>query len=382
MSYAFTLLGDDAGSAARRGRLQTLHGVIETPTFMPVGTLGTVKGVTPAQLKALGAQVILGNTYHLYLRPGMEVVEALGGLHRMAGWDRPILTDSGGFQVFSLRDRSTIRESGVTFSSHLDGSRHVLTPESAIAIQETLGSDIMMVFDECPPADASAQRVRAAMERTTRWAKRCLEARTRDDNALFGIVQGGVDPQLREVSARAITEIGFDGYALGGLSVGEGRYDMWRSVRHAAPLLPTGSPRYLMGVGTPEDLLFSVGHGIDMFDCVLPTRNARNARVFTFAGDLNLRNAAFRLDDRPISDTCDCYTCTNFSRGYLRHLHKAKELLFSTLTSIHNLGFLIAMMGRLRSAIEDGTFVELRRDLLAKRGCLELLDQVEAEAPR
>jgi queuine tRNA-ribosyltransferase len=366
----FEQLARDPGSEARRGRIHTGHGVIETPVFMPVGTLGTVKSVTPAQLEDMGAEIILGNTYHLYLRPGVEVVEALGGLHRMAGWSRPILTDSGGFQVFSLRDTAKIAEDGVTFRSHLDGSKHLLTPERAIAIQEALGSDIMMAFDECPPADADPARVRRAMERTTRWARRCVDARTREDNALFGIVQGGVNAELRQASAKAITQLPCEGFALGGLSVGETRELTWASVAQAAPLLPASKPRYLMGVGTPEDLLTCVGHGIDMFDCVLPTRNARNARVMTRDGDINLRNARFRLDARPIDADCSCYACTGFSRGYLRHLHKAKEILFATLASIHNLHFLITLMKEAQTAIVAGDYAVFRDDTLHRRAAV------------
>jgi len=365
--FRFTLHGDDRSTSARLGRIETAHGPVETPVFMPVGTLGTVKGLTPAQLEEIGAEIILGNTYHLYLRPGMEVVEALGGLHRMAAWNHPILTDSGGFQVFSLRHRARIEEHGVTFASHIDGSPHLLTPEDAIRIQETLGSDIMMAFDECPPAGASPGHVYRAMERTTRWARRCIDARTREDNALFGIVQGGVDAELRRLSAAALTELPFEGFALGGLSVGEAREATWDSVAAAAPLLPTDKPRYLMGVGTPEDLLVCIGHGVDMFDCVLPTRHARNARLMTPDGDFNLRNARYRLDDRPVHDGCDCYTCTHFSRGYLRHLHKANEVLFNTLASLHNVRYLIALVHGAREAIAAGTYADYQRELLARR---------------
>lgn len=365
--FGFELLAADPGTEARRGRVTTAHGVVETPVFMPVGTLGTVKALTPAQLEELGAEIILGNTYHLYLRPGMEVVEALGGLHRMAGWTRPILTDSGGFQVFSLRDSARVEESGVTFRSHLDGSAHVLSPERAVAIQETLGSDIMMAFDECPPATAPLSVVRAAVERTTRWAKRCIAARTREDNALFGIVQGGIDRALRERSLQDLVDLPFDGLALGGLSVGESRELTWATVAALAPQLPASRPRYLMGVGTAEDLLVCVGHGVDMFDCVLPTRNARNGRVMTPEGDLNLRNNRFRTDDRPIDPACPCYTCRGFSRGYLRHLHKAEEILFSTLASLHNLAYLIELMRGARLAIEAGDYARYRDELLARR---------------
>ena len=365
--FSFEREGQDSRSEARFGRFETVHGTVETPVFMPVGTQGTVKGVTAPQLTDLGAQIILGNTYHLYLRPGMEVVEALGGLHRMMAWDRPILTDSGGFQVYSLRDRSKITEEGVTFQSHIDGTPHHLSPEKAIAIQEGLGSDIMMAFDECPPARADITHVRRAMERTHRWAKRCVEARTRDDNALFGIVQGGVNADLRTESARALTELPFEGFALGGLSVGETPELTYAMVEHATGLLPQDKPRYLMGVGTPEDMLNAIGHGIDMFDCVMPTRNARNGRLYTSRGEINIRNSVHRLDSRPVDDACSCYTCTNFSRGMLRHLNRSKEILFNTLTSIHNLHYYVNLIKDAREAIKGGTFVEWRSEVLARR---------------
>ena len=360
---------------ARRGRLHTAHGPIETPVFMPVGTQGTVKGVTPRQLLELdggtaGPQVILGNTYHLMLRPGLDTVMALGGLHKMAGWERAILTDSGGYQVYSLKDMSKITEQGVRFRSHIDGSYNDLSPERAIAIQEGLGSDIMMAFDECPPAGDGIPRGRviAAMERTHRWARRCIDARSREDNALFGIVQGGVDRDLRQASAEVITALPFDGFAIGGLSVGESRGHMWETARFTAQLLPTSTPRYLMGVGTPEDLLACVGYGVDMFDCVMPTRNARNARVFTSTGDLNLRNAQHTKDDAPIDTTCSCYTCTHFSRGYLRHLDRAKELLFPTLATIHNLHFYLDLMAGARRHIEAGDYGPWAAEVTARRG--------------
>ena len=365
--FSFEVQAVDTATRARAGRMVTPHGVVETPIFMPVGTQGTVKGVTPAQLHELGAEIILGNTYHLMLRPGMEVVEALGGLHRMAGWDRAILTDSGGFQVYSLKDIAKVTEEGVHFRSYFDGSKHWLTPERSVAIQETLGSDIMMAFDHCPPADAPRAQVRAAMERTHRWARRSVDARTRHEGALFGIVQGGVDDALRTESARALMELPFDGYAIGGLSVGEAPPIMYRAVGHTAPKLPEDKPRYLMGVGTPEDLLTAIGHGVDMFDCVMPTRNARNARIFTPRGELNLRNARFRLDDEPLDPGCACYTCQHFSRGYLRHLDRAKEILFSTLASIHNLHYFLTLVRTARARIADGTFRAWRDETLAAR---------------
>ena len=368
MSFRFELLERDQGpTEARIGRFETAHGAVDTPVFMPVGTQGTVKSLTPQHLKELGAEIILGNTYHLYLRPGMEVVSHLGGLHAMSGWQGPILTDSGGFQVFSLRESSSISEEGVLFRSHLDGSKHLLTPEKAISIQETLGSDIMMAFDECPSAEASDQGIRDAVDRTTRWARRCIDARTRDDNALFGIIQGGFNPDERKRSAEALLKLPFEGYAIGGLSIGEGREITRKMVSVSAKLLPMDKPRYLMGVGTPEDLLHSVGAGVDMFDCVLPTRNARNAKLFTSHGDINIRNAAFRMDERPVEPGCTCYTCQNFSRAYLRHLDRAKEILFATLASIHNLHVLINMMRQARAHISEGTFDKWRIEVLTKR---------------
>ncbi len=366
-AFGFEVLATDPTTGARRGRVRTPHGTIETPVFMPVGTQGTVKGVTPAQLVELGAEIILGNTYHLYLRPGTEVVGALGGLHRMAAWDRAILTDSGGFQVYSLRDISKVTEDGVTFASHLDGARHTLTPEKAIAIQETLGSDIMMVFDECPPARAERSRVVAAMERTHRWARRCLDARRREDSALFGIVQGGVDLDLRRHSALTLRELPFEGLAIGGLSVGESADLTYATVAATAPLLPEGKPRYLMGVGTPEDLLTCVGHGVDMFDCVLPTRNARNGRILTSRGDLNIRNHRFRTDEQPLDPGCACYTCRHFSRAYLRHLNRSGEMLFATLATLHNLHYFLDLMARARAHIEEGSFAPWRDEALARR---------------
>lgn len=372
MTTQFDILA--TSGAARRGRLHTCHGVVETPVFMPVGTQGTVKGITPAQLKGMdadteGPQIILGNTYHLMLRPGPETVEILGGLHKMAGWDRAILTDSGGYQVYSLRGISKIKEDGVRFRSHIDGSYHDLSPERAVAVQETLGSDIMMAFDECPPAGADVPKAHVvrAMERTHRWARRCIDARTREDSALFGIVQGGVDETLRATSAKAISALPFDGFAIGGLSVGETRPKMWQTAKFTANLLPQARPRYLMGVGTPEDLLACVSYGVDMFDCVMPTRSARNGRVYTSTGDMNLRNARFRQDPGPIDPACSCYTCTNFSRGYLRHLDKAKEMLFSTLTTIHNLHFYLRLMADARRHIEAGDYESWRTDTVAKR---------------
>ncbi|MEZ4269097.1 MAG: tRNA guanosine(34) transglycosylase Tgt [Myxococcota bacterium] len=354
--FKFEVLNHQPDSPARCGRMHTAHGVVDTPVFMPVGTQGTVKGVTPAQLHEMGAEIVLGNTYHLYLRPGMDVIEAHGGLHPMMGWERPILTDSGGFQVFSLRELSRIGEDGVAFRSHLDGSEHLLTPERAIRIQETLGSDIMMAFDHCPPAMAARELLVSAVDRTTRWARRCLDARTRDDNALFGILQGGVDMELRARSADGLLPLPFDGFAIGGLSVGESREATWATMAETAAFMPADRPRYLMGVGTPEDLLRAVAAGIDMFDCVLPTRNARNGRILTADGDMNIRNSRWRLDTQPIDPDCGCYTCRNFTRAYLRHLDKAGEMLFGILASLHNLQYLLDLMREARVQIQAGSF--------------------------
>ncbi|MGM0578972.1 MAG: tRNA guanosine(34) transglycosylase Tgt [Myxococcota bacterium] len=367
-AFRFELLVDDPHGRARRGRLHTAHGSVETPVFMPVGTAGTVKGMTPVQLRDLGAEIILGNTYHLYLRPGMDVIEKLGGLHRMMGWDGPILTDSGGFQVFSMRDISKVGEDGVTFRSHLDGSKHLLSPEKAIGIQETLGSDVVMAFDQCPPAGAEPRAVREAVERTTRWARRCVDARRREDNALFGIVQGGLDRDLRRKSADDLLALPFEGYAIGGLSVGESREETWAALEWTAEMLPSEQPRYLMGVGTPEDLVMAVRHGVDMFDCVLPTRNARTGRMLVPDGYMNIRNARFRLDDRPIVEGCTCYTCRNFSRAYVRHLDRSREILGSVLATLHNLHFLLDLMRDVRARIEEGTFQSWSDEFLAARG--------------
>ncbi len=342
---------------ARAGVFTTPHGDLLTPLFAPVGTQATVKTLTPAQLEALGASLVLANTYHLYLRPGDELVGELGGLHRFMQWPRPLLTDSGGFQVFSLAQTRKIDDDGVTFKSHIDGSTHRFTPEKSIAIQEHLGADIVMAFDECSdPNDRAYTRI--AMERTHRWAERSLKARSRSDQALFGIIQGGVDPGLRAASARFIASLDTPGLAVGGLSVGESKADMHAMLDVLEPLLPANKPRYLMGVGTPEDLIDGVRRGIDLFDCVLPTRLARHHSAFAPEGRLNLMNAAFARDERPIDETCDCYTCRTFGRAYLRHLIVAKELLGGTLISIHNLRSLIRLMEQIRAYIAEGTFEE------------------------
>jgi queuine tRNA-ribosyltransferase len=346
---------DARSCAARAGMFSTPHGELRTPVFAPVGTQAAVKAVTPRQLESVDATLVLANTYHLYLRPGHELVAELGGLHEFMQWPRPLLTDSGGFQVFSLAPTRTIDDDGATFKSHIDGSTHRLTPEKSIAIQENLGADIIMAFDECSdPRDHEYSRT--AMNRTHAWAERCLRAKTRSDQALFGIIQGGVDPRLREESARFIAALGTPGIAIGGLSVGESKNEMHSALDTVVDALPEARPRYLMGVGTPEDLIDGISRGIDIFDCVLPTRLARHHSVFTPGGRLNLMNAAFARDSRPIDENCDCYTCQTFTRAYLRHLIAAKELLAATLLSIHNLRSLIRLVDSMRAAIVDGSF--------------------------
>jgi queuine tRNA-ribosyltransferase len=337
------------------GRLVTSHGVIETPAFMPVGTQGTVKGMLPRDLREIGCQILLGNTYHLYLRPGHEIVRDLGGLHRFMGWDGPILTDSGGYQVFSLGAMRKISEDGACFQSHLDGSTHLLTPEKAVQIQEALGSDIAMVLDECIPHDASRSYVRDSTERTVRWAERCQRARARKDQMMFGIIQGGMFENLRRWCAREMTPMPFEGFAVGGLGVGEGE-KLLRSVSaFTAALLPEARPRYLMGVGRPEDILAAVRAGFDMFDCVIPTRNGRNGTLFTSRGKISIKRAEFATDPRPLDEDCNCYTCTHFSRAYLRHLFVAGEILASQLNSLHNLYFYHRLMERCRDALRAGS---------------------------
>ncbi len=360
---SFTVTARDSGCAARSGRLETVHGGIETPCFMPVGTRATVKGLTPKQLREeIGAQIVLANTYHLFLRPGHELIRELGGVHRFMGWEGPVLTDSGGFQVFSLSTLRKIEEEGVVFQSPLDGSRHRLTPELSIAIQEALGADIIMAFDECTPWPATEDEARKSLELTARWAERSLAARRRGDNLLFGIIQGSVYPELRQLSLEKTTALEFDGYALGGLSVGEGPETMYGIVREFGPRLPEEKPRYLMGVGTPEDLLDAVASGIDMFDCVMPTRNARNGMYFTSCGRLSIKQARFRTDPGPIDEDCDCYTCRNFSRAYLRHLFVANEILSSVLATIHNLCFYHRLMAGMREAIRAGRMAAFKRE--------------------
>jgi queuine tRNA-ribosyltransferase len=355
---------------ARRGVLRTAHGDIETPVFMPVGTQGVVKALTPRDLEEAGASIILGNTYHLFLRPGDELVARRGGLHRFSGWSKPILTDSGGYQVYSLSGRRKIEEHGVQFRSHLDGSAHVLTPEKAVDIQANLGSDIAMVLDECPALPSTAEVIDKSLEMTARWAQRCrtrfqeLKEKSPDSffQAQFGIVQGGTFPELRAKSAELTVSIGFEGYAIGGLSVGESTDTMYKVVEQTVPLLPAAQPRYLMGVGTPLDIIEAVARGIDMFDCVLPTRNARNGQLLTSEGPLNIKNAQFSEDDGPADPACGCYTCRHFSRAYLRHLYMAGEMTGGTLNTLHNLTFYLDTMRRIREAIAFGRFEDFRQD--------------------
>jgi queuine tRNA-ribosyltransferase len=356
--------------AARLGSLKTVHGTIDTPIFMPVGTQATVKAMTPEELRQVGAQIILANTYHLYIRPGAELVARIGGLHGFMNWQGPILTDSGGFQVYSLGELRKITEEGVRFRSHLDGSSHFIAPEDSIAIQEALGSDIIMCFDECPPYPATYDYVARATELTGRWARRCKEAKRRDDQALFGIVQGGMYPELRAQSAGELREIGFDGYALGGVSVGEEKGLMHEIMAVSAPLLPEEQPRYVMGVGAPEDLIEAIHAGYDMFDCVMPTRNARNGMLFTSFGRINIKGAAYAEDRSPVDPACGCYVCANYSRAYLRHLYRAGEILSARLNTYHNLYYYLSLVGKARAAIAEGRFAEFRRKFYAKRNAL------------
>ncbi|MDR2173483.1 MAG: tRNA guanosine(34) transglycosylase Tgt [Burkholderiales bacterium] len=354
MSFAFDVLHTDA--RARRGRLQLSHGVVETPIFMPVGTYGSVKAMTPDELIDNGAQIILGNTFHLWLRPGLNVIGLHQGLHRFMNWSKPILTDSGGFQVFSLGALRKIREDGVTFSSPINGDRLLLTPEISMDIQRVLNSDIVMAFDECTPYPATREQAATSMALSMRWAQRSKNAfiDSGNPNALFGIVQGGMFEDLRDESLQALTDIGFHGYAIGGLSVGEPKEDMLRMLEHIAPRLPENRPRYLMGVGTPEDVVAGVVAGIDMFDCVMPTRNARNGWLFTRFGNIKIRNARYRTDTAPVDETCECVTCRHYTRAYLHHLDKANEILGARLATIHNLHYYLSLMRQMREAIEEG----------------------------
>jgi queuine tRNA-ribosyltransferase len=355
----FQLLARDG--LARLGRLEFPRGEVDTPAFMPVGTYGTVKAILPRDVEATGAQIILGNTFHLMLRPGTEVIRRLGDLHGFMGWKRPILTDSGGFQVFSLGDMRRISEEGVRFRSPVDGSPVFLDAETSMRVQAELGSDVVMVFDECTPYPATIEQARASMELSLRWARRSRDAHADNPAALFGIVQGGMHPELRSASLEGLERIGFDGYAVGGLSVGESKQEMLTVLDHLAPLLPTGQPRYLMGVGTPLDILDAVERGIDMFDCVMPTRNARNGYLFTADGVLKVRNARHRSSELPLDTACDCHACRNFSRAYLHHLDRCNEMLGSQLATIHNLHFYQSLMRGIRAAIREGNFMTFRR---------------------
>ncbi|MBT9281320.1 MAG: tRNA guanosine(34) transglycosylase Tgt [Hydrogenibacillus schlegelii] len=361
LAIHFELIYEDPKTGARLGRLSTPHGTIETPAFMPVGTLGTVKAMTPEELEALGAQIVLANTYHLWLRPGEDVVREAGGLHRFMHWSRPILTDSGGFQVFSLKERRRIEEEGVYFASHLDGRPLFLSPEKSIAIQNALGADIIMAFDECPPYPADRAYVEASLERTLRWAERSLRAHRRPkEQSLFGIIQGGTFPDLRRRAAKAIVSLDFPGYAVGGLSVGEPKPVMYAMLEETVPLLPRTKPRYLMGVGSPDALIEGVMRGIDLFDSVLPTRIARNGALMTSGGRLVIRNEAYARDFSPLDPACDCYACRHYTRAYVRHLLKSDEILGLRLTTIHNLAFLLRFMADVRRHIRAGTLLEFR----------------------
>ena len=376
----FDLLKTDP-TGARRGRLHTSHGPVDTPVFMPVGTQGTVKTLEPRDLRAEECQLLLSNTYHLYLRPGHGLIRDLGGLHRFMGWDRAILTDSGGYQVLSLAALRRLSEEGVTFQSHLDGSRHSLSPEKAVEIQRALGVDIMMALDECPPHDADREYHQASMERTLRWAARCRAAQPEEAPALFGIVQGGIFPDLRARSAEETACLGFSGYALGGLGIGEGPEAMYAVVAHTLAALPSPAPRYLMGVGTPRDLLECIARGVDMFDCVLPTRNARNGTLFTQTGRLNIKGASYARDEGPVDPACGCYTCRHFTRAYLRHLYVAKEILGLRLNTIHNLHYYLDLMRQARQAIEGGDFAAWKAARLLDLGLEPSTMQSEQEKP-
>jgi queuine tRNA-ribosyltransferase len=359
----FTLLKTDG--KARRGRVKLNHGVVETPIFMPVGTYGSVKAMSPLELEEIHSQIILGNTFHLWLRPGLDVIRKFGGLHKFMGWDKPILTDSGGFQVFSLGEMRKITEEGVHFSSPINGDKLFLSPEVSMQIQRVLNSDIVMQFDECTPYQidgrpATTTEAAQSMRMSLRWAKRSKDEFDREENpnALFGIVQGGMFETLRDESLAGLNELGFDGIAIGGLSVGEPKEDMMRVLEHVGPRLPADKPHYLMGVGTPEDLVAGVANGIDMFDCVMPTRNARNGWLFTRFGDIKIKNAKYKDDTRPLDESCDCYSCKNFSRAYLHHLHRTGEILGARLNTIHNLHYYLKLMEEMRAAIDDSQFAE------------------------
>lgn len=363
--FGFALLHRDRGSEARLGRITTPHGEVDTPVFMPVGTQGTVKSLTPERVAGLGAQMILGNTYHLYLRPGHELIRKMGGLHRFMNWSGPILTDSGGFQIYSLGSLRKITEEGASFQSHIDGSRHFISPEICMEIQRALGSDIMMCLDECVPYPATFAYAEESLNMTLRWARRCRDAGAGDGQALFGISQGGEYGTLRRRGIEELSAIGFDGYALGGVSVGEPKEIMREITATCAPLFPAEKPRYLMGVGLPEDIVESVHHGIDMFDCVIPTRNARNGMLFTSSGKVVIRNARYREDSGPVDDACDCYTCRHYSRAYLRHLFIAGEILAIVLNTIHNIRYFMNLMQGIREAIRTDSYETFRMTVMS-----------------
>lgn len=368
-AVTYELIKKDSRTKARRGRVNTPHGPIETPVFMPVGTAGTVKAMKPEEVRDMGAQIILGNTYHLYLRPGHEVVKAAGGLHKFMNWERAILTDSGGFQVFSLGAMRKISEEGVEFRSHIDGSKHMLSPEKSMEIQNALGSDIMMAFDECAPYPADRNYVKNSLERTTRWLKRCKEYhKNTEQQSLFGIMQGGMYKDLRKQSAEEIVELDLPGYAIGGLSVGEPKEIMYEVMDDCVDYLPADKPRYLMGVGSPDCLFEGVERGIDMFDCVLPTRIARHGMAMTSQGRVNIKNAKYERDFTPLDPNCDCYTCQNYSKAYLRHLFKSDEILSSMLMTTHNLHFLVNTMAGIRKAIEEDRFLEYKKEFYDSYG--------------
>ena len=369
VTYEF--IKECAQTGARLGRVHTPHGSFDTPAFMPVGTQATVKGMSPRELEEMDAQIILSNTYHLYMRPGHDIVKRAGGLHGFMNWNRPILTDSGGFQVFSLSERRKITEEGALFKSHIDGSKHLFSPEKAMEIQNALGADIIMAFDECIPYPCKHDYADDSLRRTTRWLERCIVANKREDQALFGIIQGGTFSDLREKSANEITSFDLPGYAIGGLSVGEPKGKMYEILNQTVPLMPADKPRYLMGVGSPDCLIEGSIRGIDMFDCVLPTRNARNGQMFTRHGTVNICNSRFKHDTQPIESECACYTCRNYSRAYLRHLYMNKELLAYRLNTIHNIHYYLSLMKRIRKAICNGEFNEFKKDFYNSRTIIQ-----------
>jgi queuine tRNA-ribosyltransferase len=371
MSFNFEVLKKDIQTGARLGRIMTSHGEVHTPVFMPVGTQGTVKALLPETLSELGVEMILGNTYHLYLRPGHQLIRDLGGLHHFMHWDKPILTDSGGFQVYSLGALRKINEAGVLFQSHIDGSRHFISPEIAVSIQEALGSDIVMCLDECTPYPVTLREAEKSLDLTLQWAVRSKKAAKNSEQALFGIVQGGIYPDLRKKSVEKLVEINFDGYALGGLSVGEPKEIMMNTVVNINPLLPFDKPRYLMGVGLPEDIVACVDHGVDLFDCVIPTRSARNGLLFTNHEKVVIKHARYRDDPLPVDRLCDCYTCRNYSRAYLRHLFMAKEILAMVLNTIHNIYFYMRLMERIREAIREDRYLEFKEKFLSSRRLID-----------